>query len=41
MRKLFWQFSVTLNGFMEGPNGELDHTAQGEISKCKRREFAI
>ncbi|HEX9786110.1 MAG TPA: hypothetical protein VGA56_25715 [Opitutaceae bacterium] len=28
MRKLFWQISVTLDGFMEGPNGELDTTAQ-------------
>jgi dihydrofolate reductase len=28
MRKLFWQMSVTLDGFMEGPNRELDHTAQ-------------
>jgi dihydrofolate reductase len=27
MRKLFWQVSVTLDGFMEGPNRELDHTA--------------
>ncbi len=27
MRKLFWQMSVTLDGFMEGPNRELDHTA--------------
>jgi dihydrofolate reductase len=27
MRKLFWQMNVTLDGFMEGPNGELDHTA--------------
>lgn len=28
MRKLFWQISVTFDGFMEGPNGELDYTAQ-------------
>jgi dihydrofolate reductase len=28
MRKLFWQISVTLDGFMEGPNRELDSTAQ-------------
>ena len=27
MRKLFWQMSVTLDGFMEGPNHELDDTA--------------
>ena len=27
MRKLFWQVSVTLDGFMEGPNRELEHTA--------------
>jgi dihydrofolate reductase len=27
MRKLFWQINVTLDGFMEGPNRELDHTA--------------
>jgi dihydrofolate reductase len=27
VRKLFWQMSVTLDGFMEGPNHELDHTA--------------
>jgi dihydrofolate reductase len=27
MRKLFWQVSITLDGFMEGPNRELDHTA--------------
>jgi dihydrofolate reductase len=27
MRKLFWQMNVTLDGFMEGPNRELDHTA--------------
>jgi dihydrofolate reductase len=30
MRKLFWQMNVTLDGFMEGPNRELDHTAQVE-----------
>jgi dihydrofolate reductase len=28
MRNLFWQVSVTLDGFMEGPNGELESTAQ-------------
>ncbi len=28
MRKLFWQMSVTLDGFMEGPNRELHHTAE-------------
>jgi len=28
MRKLFWQMSVTLDGFMEGPNRELNDTAQ-------------
>ena len=28
MRKLFWQISVTLDGFIEGPNGELSDTAQ-------------
>lgn len=27
MRKLFWQISTTLDGFMEGPNHELDDTA--------------
>jgi dihydrofolate reductase len=27
MRKLFWQISVTLDGFMEGPNHELNDTA--------------
>jgi dihydrofolate reductase len=27
MRKLFWQMSMTLDGFMEGPNRELDYTA--------------
>ena len=27
MRRLFWQMSVTLDGFMEGSNRELDHTA--------------
>jgi dihydrofolate reductase len=30
MRKPFWQMSVTLDGFMEGPNRELDLTAQVE-----------
>jgi dihydrofolate reductase len=28
MRRLFWQVSVTLDGFVEGPNRELDSTAQ-------------
>jgi dihydrofolate reductase len=28
MRKLFWQMSVTLDGFMEGPNRELNDAAQ-------------
>jgi dihydrofolate reductase len=28
MRRLFWQMNVTLDGFMEGPNQELDDTAQ-------------
>lgn len=28
MRKLFWQINVTVDGFMEGPNRELDYTAQ-------------
>jgi dihydrofolate reductase len=28
MRRLFWQMNVTLDGFMEGPNRELDDTAQ-------------
>lgn len=28
MRKLFWQMSVTLDGFMEGSNRELDYTAE-------------
>jgi dihydrofolate reductase len=27
MRKLFWQMNVTLDGFTEGPNRELDYTA--------------
>jgi dihydrofolate reductase len=27
MRRLFWQMNVTLDGFMEGPNRELDFTA--------------
>ncbi|MGH9894602.1 MAG: dihydrofolate reductase family protein [bacterium] len=25
---MFWQMNVTLDGFMEGPNRELDHTAE-------------
>jgi len=28
MRKMFWQISTTLDGFMEGPNRELNSTAQ-------------
>lgn len=28
MRRLFWQVNVTLDGFMEGPNRELDYTAE-------------
>ena len=28
MRRLFWQLSVTLDGFMEGPNRELKDTAE-------------
>lgn len=28
MRKVFWQMNVMLDGFMEGPNRELEHTAQ-------------
>ncbi len=28
MRKVFWQISATLDGFMEGPDRELDDTAQ-------------
>jgi dihydrofolate reductase len=28
VRKLFWQISVTLDGFMEGPNRELTRTAE-------------
>jgi dihydrofolate reductase len=28
MRKLFWQISLTVDGLMEGPNHELDDTAQ-------------
>jgi dihydrofolate reductase len=27
MRKLFWQMNVTLDGFMEGPNADLEPTA--------------
>jgi hypothetical protein len=27
MRKVFWQMNVTLDGFMEGPNRELEYTA--------------
>lgn len=28
MRNLFWQVSVSLDGFIEGPGGDLTHTAQ-------------
>jgi dihydrofolate reductase len=28
MRNLFWQINVSVDGFMEGPNHELDDTAQ-------------
>lgn len=28
MRRLFWQISSTLDGYMEGPGGRLDDTAQ-------------
>lgn len=28
MRRMFWQISVTLDGFMEGPNRELTDTAE-------------
>ena len=28
MRKMFWQITTTLDGFMEGPNRELNSTAQ-------------
>ena len=28
MRKLFWQINVTLDGYMEGPDHELEHTAE-------------
>jgi dihydrofolate reductase len=28
MKRLFWQVNVTLDGFIEGPNRELDSTAQ-------------
>lgn len=28
MRRVFWQISMSLDGFMEGPNRELDYTAQ-------------
>jgi dihydrofolate reductase len=28
MRQLFWQMNVTLDGFMEGPDGDLGDTAQ-------------
>lgn len=32
MRKLFWQMMVTLDGFAEGPAGELDwHVVDGEF----------
>ncbi len=28
MRKFFWQVRATLHGYMEGPDRELDDTAQ-------------
>jgi dihydrofolate reductase len=28
MRKIFWQINVTLDGFMEGPDHGLEHTAE-------------
>jgi dihydrofolate reductase len=28
VRKLFWQMNVTLDGFIEGPNRELNYTAE-------------
>ncbi|MFN2386858.1 MAG: dihydrofolate reductase family protein [Thermoanaerobaculia bacterium] len=34
MRKLFWQMMVTLEGFMEGPNRELDwHVADEDFAR--------
>jgi dihydrofolate reductase len=36
MRKLFWQINATLDGFMEGPNRELDFTAQFEDQDFER-----
>jgi dihydrofolate reductase len=34
MRKLFWQMMVTLDGYMEGPDRELDwHVTGGEFPK--------
>jgi dihydrofolate reductase len=36
MRKLFWQMNVTLDGFMEGPNRELNFTAQFEDGDFER-----
>jgi len=34
MRKLFWQMMVSLDGFMEGPNGELDwHVVDEEFNR--------
>lgn len=32
MRRVFWQISTSLDGFMEGPNRELDYTA-GVVDK--------
>lgn len=34
MRRLFWQMMVSLDGFMEGPNGELDwHIVDGDFDR--------
>lgn len=34
MRKLFWQMMVSLDGFMEGPNRELDwHVTDGDFHR--------
>ena len=34
MRKLFWQMMVSLDGFMEGPNRELDwHVAEEDFAR--------
>jgi len=36
MKKLFWQMNVTLDSLMEGPNQELDSTAEFEDKDFKR-----